>query len=67
MSTECHFNKELHWHCSRHTFSILLIEHGVPITTIQRLLGHASVRTTQVYSEVTPTTIIKDLTRIQNM
>ena len=67
MSTECHFNKELHWHCSRHTFSILLIEHGVPITTIQRLLGHASVRTTQVYTEVTPTTIIKDLTRIQNM
>lgn len=66
MSSECKINKVLHWHVSRHTFSVQLIEQGVPITTIQRLLGHTSVRTTQVYSEVTATTIVKDLTRIQN-
>ena len=65
ISTECKFNKVLHWHISRHTFSVLLIESGVPITTIQRLLGHTSVRTTQVYSEVSAATIVKDLLRIK--
>lgn len=65
ISTDCKFNKVLHWHVSRHTFSVLLIESGLPITTIQRLLGHTSVRTTQVYSEVSSTTIVKDLLRIQ--
>lgn len=36
---------------------------GVPITTVQKLLGHTSVKTTEIYSEVFDETIIKDLTR----
>lgn len=65
IATLCKIRKNLHWHCSRHTFSVLLIEQGVPITTVQKLLGHTSVRTTQVYSEITASTIIKDLRRIK--
>jgi site-specific recombinase XerC len=36
-------------HQLRHTFGRHLVEAGVPVTTIQRLLGHARLRTSQMY------------------
>ena len=50
-------------HTARHTCATLLVHQGVPITTVQKLLGHTSVKTTEIYSEVFDETIIKDLTR----
>ena len=46
---------------SRHTCATLLVHQGVAITTVQKILGHTSVKTTQIYSEVMSDTIIKDL------
>lgn len=43
----------------------LLVHQGVPITTVQKLLGHTSVRTTEVYSEVLSNTIIRDLKAVK--
>lgn len=45
----------------RHTCAVLLIHQGVPITTVQKLLGHTSVRTTEIYSEVMTSTVVRDL------
>lgn len=56
-------NKKFTYHTSRHTCATLLVHQGVPITTVQKLLGHTSVKTTEIYSEVFDETIIKDLTR----
>lgn len=53
--------KHITYHTARHTCATLLVHQGVPITTVQKLLGHASVRTTEVYSEVLSNTIIRDL------
>lgn len=39
----------------------MLIYKRVPITTVQKILGHTSVRTTQIYSEIIPETMIRDL------
>jgi len=39
-------------HQLRHTFARHLIEQDVPVTTLQRLLGHARLRTTEVYLHV---------------
>ncbi|EJX04160.1 site-specific recombinase, phage integrase family, partial [gut metagenome] len=44
--------KRVTFHTARHTFATLLLSQSIPITTIQRLLGHTSVKTTQIYSEV---------------
>jgi integrase/recombinase XerD len=39
-------------HCLRHTAATLLIEAGVDIRFVQRLLGHASIATTEIYTRV---------------
>lgn len=44
--------KRLTFHMSRHTFACLCIEAGIDIYTIGKLLGHRSIKSTQVYSDV---------------
>lgn len=53
--------KRVTFHTARHTFATLLLADGVAITTIQKLLGHTSVKTTQIYSEVLDDTLTNDL------
>jgi site-specific recombinase XerD len=47
-------------HQLRHTFARHLVEAGVPVTTIQRLLGHARLRTTELYLHVANTQVQAD-------
>lgn len=53
--------KHFSFHTARHTNATLLIYNGVQITTVQKLLGHQSVKTTQGYSDIFSGTIVKDL------
>lgn len=54
-------SKKISFHTARHTNATLLIYNGVNITTVQKLLGHRSVKTTQIYTNVMDMTIISDL------
>ena len=53
--------KHFSFHSARHTNATLLIYKGANITTVQKLLGHRNVTTTQIYSDVMGSTIVKDL------
>lgn len=45
---------ELGWHALRHTFASQLVTRGVHLPVVQRLLGHADIRTTMRYSHLAP-------------
>lgn len=55
-------SKHFSFHSARHTNATLLVYKGAHITTVQKLLGHRNLSTTQIYSEIMERTIIKDLT-----
>lgn len=58
-------SKRISFHTARHTNATLLIYNGINIITVQKLLGHKSVKTTQVYTNVMDMTIIHDLEKMK--
>lgn len=59
-------DKRISFHTARHTNATLLIYSGANITTVQKLLGHKSVKTTQVYTNIMDMTIVRDLEKTKN-
>ncbi len=62
-------NKNITWHCSRHSFATALILKNEHITTVSKLLGHKSLSETETYvrvAEMTKLNAIENLPSIFN-
>lgn len=44
--------KKISFHCSRHTFGSLQVDAGTSVYTVQHMLGHKNVSTTQIYANM---------------
>jgi len=53
----CGLNRELNTHLARHTFADIMLNLGVPLEDVSKMLGHKSIRTTQRYCRVFPSNI----------
>ncbi|MFO8234724.1 MAG: site-specific integrase [Bacteroidales bacterium] len=63
----CGIKKRLTFHIARHTFATTVtLTNGVPIETVSRLLGHASLRTTQIYAKVVEQKLGEDMDTLKN-
>ena len=67
LQKSAHINTHMTFHLSRHTCATLLCYQGVPITTIQKILGHTRLATTLIYQEVMTETMVKDLKEARHL
>lgn len=58
----CGIKRNICWHQSRHSYATTIcLSNGVPIETLSRLMGHTSIRTTQIYAKIVSQKISSDM------
>jgi site-specific recombinase XerD len=63
----CGIKKHLTTHMARHSFATTVtLEHDVPIETVSQMLGHKSIRTTQIYAKVTQRKVSNNMKDLKN-
>ena len=59
--------KDLNFHMARHTWATTIcLSNSVPIETLSRTMGHKSIKTTQIYAEVTNMKMDEDMRSLEN-
>jgi integrase/recombinase XerD len=57
-------NKPLTSHIARHTFAVQFLERGGSIEVLSKLLGHTSIKTTQIYGKITNKRIDEEMLQV---
>ena len=60
----CGIKERLSSHMARHTFGTMTLNAGIPIESIAKMMGHASISSTQIYAQVTYKKISEDMDRL---
>jgi site-specific recombinase XerD len=63
----CNITKNLTFHLARHTFATTVtLSNGVPIETVSKMLGHTSIKTTQIYARIVDAKISEDMRNLRS-
>lgn len=59
--------KHITFHCARHTHATLLLNKGVDIYTVSKMLGHSDIKTTQIYAKLVNETKVKAVEKLPSI
>ena len=62
----CQIRKPLHTHIGRHTFATYLINKGISLDSVAKMLGHSNTRQTKHYAKLLDETIFEQVKRLSN-
>lgn len=63
----CNVARELNTHLARHTFADIMLNSGVPLEDVSKMLGHKSIRTTQRYAKVRKPRISQNMEKVKSL
>lgn len=65
IAKHCGIEKNVTWHQSRHSYATTVcLSNDVPIETLSKMLGHRSIRTTQIYAKITAEKVSRDMEKL---
>lgn len=60
--------KDITYHMARHTFATTItLSHGIPIETVSKMLGHASLAITQLYAKIVDKKVMDDMAQLKEL
>jgi len=63
----CTINKELTTHMARHTFATTItLNNGIPIESVSKMLGHSSIKMTQIYARLLDNKVGRDMDKLNS-
>jgi len=66
IATLCEIDKELTFHMARHTFATTItLSNDVPIDTVSKMMGHSSLKTTQIYAKIVDSKMKSDMQNLR--
>jgi integrase/recombinase XerD len=60
----CEINKPLTSHIARHTFAVQFLERGGSMEVLSKLMGHSTMKTTQIYGKITDLRIENEVKKV---
>ncbi len=65
IAKKCGIEKNVTWHTARHSFATTVcLSNDMPIETLSKMLGHRSIRTTQIYAKITAEKVSNDMEKL---
>ena len=65
IAKKCGIEKNVTWHVARHSFATTVcLSNDMPIETLSKMLGHRSIRTTQIYAKITAEKVSNDMEKL---
>ena len=62
----CHISKPLHTHIGRHTAATYLLNKGIPIETVAKILGHSDIKQTQHYAKLLDDSVFQEFKKLES-